>query len=183
MKKVVYNTGNLETKEIDDYVKKARAFLVNDNDEVLLVRYANMYMLPGGSVEEGQETFLEGLKRELLEETGISNYTVSEEPFLVIQDYIRDYPKRDNAGTTNRYTETEFFLLHTSQGIDSSQIHLTESEQKRGFQAKFVPVELLSTLIQMTPSNNPKNKYFVRELETVLDNLPDELLEKVKKKK
>ena len=72
-------------------------------------------------------------------------------------------------------------MLHTSQGIDSSQINLTESEQKRGFQAKFVPVELLSTLIQMTPSNNPKNKYFVRELETVLDNLPDELLEKVKK--
>ena len=35
MKKVVYNTGNLEMKEIDDYVKKARAFLVNDNDEVL----------------------------------------------------------------------------------------------------------------------------------------------------
>ena len=84
MKKVVYNTGNLEMKEIDDYVKKARAFLVNDNDEVLLVRYANMYMLPGGSVEEGEETFLEGLKRELLEETGISNYTVSEEPFLFL---------------------------------------------------------------------------------------------------
>ena len=34
MKKVVYNTGNLEMNEIDDYVKKARAFLINDNDEV-----------------------------------------------------------------------------------------------------------------------------------------------------
>lgn len=173
METVIYNTGNLAKDEIDDCVKKARAVLVNNKNEVLLARYANMYMLPGGSVDTKKESFAQGLERELQEETGLENYEMDPEPFLVIHDYIRNYPKRDDSGTTNRYTETQFFLVRMNETTHLTKKHLTASEQEKGFTTRFVPITLLSTLIQMTPSDNAKNVYFVRELLTVLDHLPE----------
>jgi 8-oxo-dGTP diphosphatase len=49
----------------------------NDTTEVLLMKrkkepYMGMYAIPGGKLEEG-ESYLEGAKRELFEETGLKN--------------------------------------------------------------------------------------------------------------
>ena len=54
-----------------------KAFIVNDNDEILLVKRSDddvhkpgVWEVPGGRLDHGENPF-EGLKRETLEETGI----------------------------------------------------------------------------------------------------------------
>lgn len=71
-KEKIYNTDNLSIKDIDEKTTRARAIIVNSNKEVLMC-YSNgrkHYEFPGGHLEFG-ENLTKGLKRELLEETGI----------------------------------------------------------------------------------------------------------------
>jgi molecular chaperone GrpE len=72
----------------------AKAILVRDNDEVLLLKrssgeivYADKYDLPGGSVEKG-EKINESLEREIKEET---NLDAEIGPMVYIFDFERDY--------------------------------------------------------------------------------------------
>lgn len=68
----IYNTDNLSIKDIDEKTTRARAIIVNSNKEVLMCysNGRNHYEFPGGHLEFG-ENLIEGLKREILEETGI----------------------------------------------------------------------------------------------------------------
>lgn len=71
MRKIDFNDNELNVNQIDKIVRKVRAFVINSqSNKVLLVNYAGLYMLPGGSIEN-EETKLEALKREILEESGI----------------------------------------------------------------------------------------------------------------
>ncbi len=68
----IYNTDNLSIKDIDEKTTRARAVIVNSNREVLMCysNGRNHYEFPVGHLELG-ENLIEGLKRELLEETFI----------------------------------------------------------------------------------------------------------------
>ena len=70
MKKLVINKNNLELKDINEFVYRPRAIIINSNNEILLGFCNNTYQFPGGFLEDN-ETLIEGLKREILEETGI----------------------------------------------------------------------------------------------------------------
>ena len=70
MKKLVINKNNLELKDINEFVYRPRAIIINSNNEILLGVCNNTYQFPGGFLEDN-ETLIEGLKREILEETGI----------------------------------------------------------------------------------------------------------------
>mgnify|MGYP002566030409 FL=1 len=69
MKKLVINKNNLELKDINEFVYRPRAIIINSNNEILLGFCNNTYQFPGGFLEDN-ETLIEGLKREILEETG-----------------------------------------------------------------------------------------------------------------
>lgn len=70
MEKIFYNEDNLEEKDINNYVGRAKMLLVNSKGECLLGYGNNAYQLPGGHLEEN-ETYEECLIREVMEETGI----------------------------------------------------------------------------------------------------------------
>lgn len=70
MKKLVINKNNLELKDINEFVYRPRAIIINSNNEILLGFCNNTYQFSGGFLEDN-ETLIEGLKREILEETGI----------------------------------------------------------------------------------------------------------------
>ena len=65
------------------------ALILNSDDEVLLMRshkWKDMYVIPGGHIELG-ERMEDALRREILEETGLTIYDIE---FLGYQEFIYD---------------------------------------------------------------------------------------------
>ena len=62
--------GKEENIVYDKVVNKVRAVILNKEGKALLVKYAGLYMLPGGRVDSGEQP-LEALKRERLADSGI----------------------------------------------------------------------------------------------------------------
>ena len=67
MKELILNEDKLKDKEIDDYVTRVKAIIVNDKKELLLGFSYNDYQFPGGHLEKEEEP-VKGLIRELKEE-------------------------------------------------------------------------------------------------------------------
>ena len=86
----IYNYDNISPEEIDEKTTRARAIIINSKNEVLMC-YSNglqHYEFPGGHLEEN-ETLEEGLKREILEETGISLDEEKANLFYAIKYYCK----------------------------------------------------------------------------------------------
>lgn len=168
MKKVEFNENNLKKEEIDKVVRKVRAFVIDENtNQVLLVHYAGLYMLPGGSIDKGEEVHV-ALEREILEESGMEIDCSFLEPFLKISSYDKNYFDR-KSGTINRLTETLFFEVVTNQGIDESKKKLTTSEKESNHHIFFVSLDEMRKLICENQTDNPKRKQFDREILLALD--------------
>ena len=110
MRTVVHNHDNLTYQDIDEVVLRARAVMINRDDEILLGYLDNTYQFPGGHVEKG-EKLSETLYREVLEETGINierkNYT----PFYQVKYYSKNH---DDSGV-NRYIEFNYYLIYKNE--------------------------------------------------------------------
>ena len=69
MDKLVVNESNINN--YDSYMKKARAIVLNEKNEIYICNMNNTYLLPGGTVEDNESTF-QTLIRELKEELGLA---------------------------------------------------------------------------------------------------------------
>lgn len=168
MKQINFNEEKLTEEEIDKVVKKVRAVVINKHTQkALLVRYAGLYMLPGGSIDDG-ETEIEALRRELLEEAGIDIREEQSIPYLLINSYDRNYFDRKK-GTINRLTQTIFFEVSTDQDIDETKKRLTESEKGENHTIEYTNLSVMRYLIETNATDNPKRKQFDREILTALN--------------
>ena len=70
MKIIINNPDNLLKEDMDEVILRARAVMLNKENELLIGYLDSTYQFPGGHVENG-ETVVEGLIREVEEETGI----------------------------------------------------------------------------------------------------------------
>ena len=164
MKQIDFNETNLTDTEIDKVVRKVRALVINNiTKQMLLVHYAGLYMLPGGSIDNG-ETEVEALRRELLEEAGIEEAI----PYLLINSYDRNYFDR-KSGNINRLTQTTFFKVSTNQNINENKKRLTENEKEKNHTIKYMNLSVARYLIETNSADNPKRKQFDREILTALD--------------
>ena len=91
--------GRIVRPDIDEKTTRARAIIVNSNKEVLMCysNGRNHYEFPGGHLEFG-ENLIEGLKRELLEETGIEIAKENAIPFYSIKYYCKNYHGTERDG-------------------------------------------------------------------------------------
>lgn len=168
MKQIDFNETKLTDTEIDKVVRKVRALVINNKTkQMLLVHYAGLYMLPGGSIDNG-ETEVEALRRELLEEAGIEVESHQTVPYLLINSYDRNYFDR-KSGNINRLTQTTFFVVSTNQNIDETKKKLTESEKEKNHTIKYMNLSVARYLIETNPTDNPKRKQFDREILTALN--------------
>ena len=84
MKIIKFNKENVSDKEVEDLVVKSRGIILNEQGKALIVKYAGLYMFPGGRIEEKDLNERDALNRELQEESGISKIKFEYKPFLKI---------------------------------------------------------------------------------------------------
>ena len=145
---------------------KARALLINSSNEILIANYGGVFLLPGGSIEKGEDPNL-AIVREIKEETGIDSKIEDLKPFLKMRYYQTDYPER-NGKKSNRLLVTYYYLGNV-ESFSIENNHLSEKEKKDGFELKFYSLDKIEKLIKNNDLKNPRKKYFDKELEIIIE--------------
>lgn len=162
MDTIVINDDNLNDNNIHKFGNKVRAILLSD-DKILVSHYGGVILLPGGSIDKG-ENIEDAIIRELQEETGII-YDLNQLKYLLtIKYYQLNYLTRNNE-YINRLMTTHYYLGHFN-GIDLNNIKRTEKEIKDNFNLELISFDDL--LSQSDFSDNPRKKYFDRENKEII---------------
>jgi 8-oxo-dGTP pyrophosphatase MutT (NUDIX family) len=157
----IYNYDNIEPNDINEKTTRARAILINSNDEVLMC-YSNglqHYEFPGGHLEDN-ETLQEGLKREIIEETGINIDNEKIEPFYAIKYYCKNY--RDSG--KNRLVEIYYFVVKCDEIYDDSKRELDVNEVIQNYECQYLNVWELKNILE-------ENKKTTKENNSALDDM------------
>ena len=133
MKNIIFNKENIKEEEINNIVKRAKIVLINSKDEILLTLCHKNYYLIGGHVENN-ETDIETLKREILEETGIKLDINDIKPYFSIMHYKRNYPKEN---LISKFI-ANYYYYKTDILPDMTKTNLTEDEKKGKFQLNYI---------------------------------------------
>lgn len=165
MKKIKFDYE--ENIDYEKQVNKVRAIVINKQGRCLLVKYAGLYMLPGGKIDGG-ETELEALRRELEEESGIKINMNESEPYLEIETYDKNYYDRKEEKNINRITNTKFYIVYTDQEINDNNKKLTESEKEENQTIEFINLSRIPYLVETNKTDNRKKANFDREILTAL---------------
>ena len=140
--------------------KKVRAFILrNGKIAIMKINDTGTFMLPGGKLEKN-ETSIEALSREILEETGIEI-----EPDTLITDFHQQTCERnklDEKGKQYRKkTITTFYLVKTNKDFNSKKMKLSEKEKKKGVNLYWINPAILEYILN-TAINKYRNEYFGR---------------------
>jgi ADP-ribose pyrophosphatase YjhB (NUDIX family) len=139
-----YNKDNLKIEQIDEIVTRVKAFLINEKNEILVAMSNNGYQLPGGHIEDNED-LIDGLIREVCEETGItlSKQQISA-PFFELSHLSQNYK---NSGK-NRQNKVLYFAINNNQAPDLSKIKLTETEALYNFTTILIPFDKFSHILK-----------------------------------
>lgn len=171
MKKLVINKNNLELKDINEFVYRPRAIIINSNNEILLGFCNNTYQFPGGFLEDN-ETLIEGLKREILEETGILlNDKEIIKQICTIEYLNKNYPRKDN----NRLTKFSYYYVVTDKKVNLNNTNYDEWEKKNNFKLKYVSISDFEKVLNETINDNQINKMIYKDMMLVFNLLKKEI--------
>lgn len=159
MKEIITNKNNLKEEEITEVVKRVKALLINDSNEILLGYSHNTYQFPGGHVEDN-ETLDDTLKREIKEETGIELKDLTYTPFLCSKGYYKDWP---NEGL-NRKTEIYYYIIRTNEMPNLLNIKLTEHEKDGNFRLDYISLENVEEEIAKNAEKHGDKYSIAREM-------------------
>ncbi len=136
MKKIFYNEDNLNEKDINNSVKRAKMLIINSNNEILLGYGHNTYQLIGGHIEDN-ESYDECIVREVKEETGITIPLKERYPFLQIKYYCKDYPKE----RLNSEYIINYYSIISDLKPNIDIINLTDNEKEGLFEFRYIHLD------------------------------------------
>lgn len=165
MKSVFYNDDNLTKEEINETVIRLKALIINSNNEILLGYSHKTYQFPGGHLEPDEE-LIDGLRRELREETGMVFTHFDYKPFEEIRYYSKNYR---NSGK-NRENIIYYYLIKTDKNIDLNNTNYDEYELDGNYQLKYVKLSQVKEILLDSIEDNQINKIIVKEMLGVLEN-------------
>jgi len=156
MKELIYNEYNIKDSEINNIIARAKIILINNNNEILLANSNNSYYLIGGHVDNN-ETDIETIKRETLEETGIELNIRKLEAFFSIIYKTKGYPKNE----LNTKYISNYYYMKCNDKINYNNTNLTEGEIKENFRLQYVHIDnilgLLKDNLKISPRPNVVN--------------------------
>lgn len=132
-KEILYNYDNLNETDINNEVKRAKALIVNSNDEIMLVFSHNTYFLVGGHVENN-ESYEECLSREILEEIGVKIKFKKLKPYLSVKYLNKDYPQK---GDKSRYI-INYYLIKADIQPNLDMSNLTDNEKDGNLEIRYI---------------------------------------------
>lgn len=170
MKVIINNPSNLTINDVDEIIYRARGVMINSNDEILLGLLDGTYQFPGGHVEKG-ETVVDGLIREILEETGIELPPIEYKPFVQLKNYYENY---ENTGIS-RYVEFNYFLIKTDERYNLEKRKLDDYEIEKKYSLEYVKLSDFDDLLNKTVNDNERNKIVYSEIKSVMEEYYKEM--------
>jgi 8-oxo-dGTP pyrophosphatase MutT (NUDIX family) len=121
------------SKPRDFYQISLKAILRNTKGQVLILKalghgtFAGFYDLPGGRIDEDEfsTSLAEVLKREVIEETGLTNFEINENPVAVGRHCI----KKEHAKS-----EKDIHVLYVFYEVDLKEYAVKISAEHEGFE-------------------------------------------------
>ena len=159
MKQLITNNYNLTDSDMTEVVKRVKVLLVNSNNDVLLGYSHNNYQFPGGHVEEN-ETLVQAVNREVLEETGIELNITNIEPFACAIGYYKDWP----AEGKNRKIEIYYYEVKTDEKPNLENTEYTENEKDGNFELRYIPLLDVENVLKTNAEEYGDKKGIAREM-------------------
>ena len=159
MKQLITNNYNLTDSDMTEVVKRVKVLLVNSNNDVLLGYSYNNYQFPGGHVEEN-ETLVQAVNREVLEETGIELNITNIEPFACAIGYYKDWP----AEGKNRKIEIYYYEVKTNEEPNLENTEYTENEKNGNFELRYIPLSDVENVLKTNAEEYGDENGIAREM-------------------
>jgi 8-oxo-dGTP pyrophosphatase MutT (NUDIX family) len=149
---------------------KVRAIIENNKGELAISSEGGKLIFPGGKVDKGED-IIAAIKRELLEETGISFETHELEKVLELETFYDDFYDYRSKSIKPRHTVTTYFFAKTDKQIILENLRLTEGEIKENFKIKFVDKKSLFDMLSIDHSKEENGKFFDEENKIVVNSV------------
>ena len=130
---IIYNYDNMEIKDINNVVRRAKIIIETPSKQLILCHSDNNYHLLGGHVENN-ESDIECLNREIFEEAGVNLNLENLEPFMTIKYLNKNYPKSE----LNTLTMANYYYLINDIKPDLKNQRLEEGEINGNFTLKYI---------------------------------------------
>lgn len=161
MKKLIINEP---FEECDNYTKKVRLFAIHNNC-LLVAKYAGIYMLPGGKIDQDEHE-IEALKREVKEETGTTLETNKIVELINTIYYLTNYNSRNYKTPISKIADTKYFITEEDIPLNQHK-ELTENEKEGNFTLEYI--ELGELIYLLSNLENKKAKIHAKELLVVIE--------------
>lgn len=164
MKEIFINNDNLLSDEIKEEVIRVKGLIIDDNNEILLGYANNTYQFPGGHLE-GNETINETLQREIMEEAGICIDLSKLKPFMLLKYYSKNYL---NTGK-NRCNKIYYIVIRTNMKPELSKTNYTEEEIRNNYELRKIKIKDFKNTLINNCKLYPESEIITGEMLMVID--------------
>ena len=167
MKRIFINDGNLKEDELDFEVIRVKGLIINSAGDILIAHNNGTYQFPGGHLEYG-ESLIEGLRREISEETGICLSEKEKlEPFMMIRYYTKNYRGKG----INRENKIYYYLIKSEMEPVINNMSLDAYEKEHNYILKRVNLNDIENELERTVNDNSINVILYKEIRLVIKNI------------